>query len=73
MHFKLSEYCNDKNIEFLLTLLEDSIDFLSGLPLKRWKVPSGEIDNVQLLKAISQTNKPIILSTGMANLDDIDQ
>ena len=35
------------------------------------KVPSGEIDNVQLLKGIARTNKPIILSTGMANLDDI--
>ena len=73
MHSKLFEYCTEKGIEFLSTPFGiESIELLSKLAIKRWKVPSGEIDNVQLLKAIARTNKPIILSTGMANIGDIE-
>ena len=73
MHIELLEYCTSKHIEFLSTPFGvDSVEFLTKLPVKRWKIPSGEIDNVQLLKAVANTNKPIILSTGMANLDDIE-
>lgn len=73
MHFELLEYCKSKHIEFLSTPFgAESVKFLTKLPVKRWKIPSGEIDNVQLLKAVATTNKPIILSTGMANLDDIE-
>lgn len=69
---ELNEYCKKKNIEFLSTAFDfDSIDFLSGLNMKRWKVPSGDITNLPYLIKIAKLEKPIILSTGMSTMDDI--
>lgn len=78
-HEVLLSYCEDRGVRFLSTAFDlESIDFLntlgadhSGLPL--WKVPSGEITNWPYLRAIGRTGKPVILSTGMATLDDIRQ
>lgn len=68
----LKEYCSEMNIEFLSTAFDfDSIDFLDGLGMRRWKIPSGEITNLPYLIKIAQLNKQIILSTGMSTMDDI--
>ncbi|NBI07140.1 N-acetylneuraminate synthase [Senegalia massiliensis] len=70
---ELNEYCKQKNIEFLSTAFDfDSIDFLSGLNMKRWKVPSGDITNLPYLIKIAKLEKPIILSTGMSTMEDIE-
>lgn len=69
---ELNNYCQSKNIEFLSTGFDfDSIDFLSSLNMKRWKVPSGEITNLPYLIKIAQLNKPVIVSTGMSSLEEI--
>lgn len=71
-HEILIEYCKSKNIMFLSTPFDiDSVKLLSNLGLDTFKIPSGEITNLPYLKAIGQLDKKIILSTGMANLQEI--
>ena len=73
-HWNLFEYCNSRNIEFLSTPFDMlSIDFLNSLPVKRFKISSGEITNYPYLKKIGTLNKNVILSTGMANLHEIEE
>ncbi|RDY31888.1 N-acetylneuraminate synthase [Lachnotalea glycerini] len=68
----LYHYCGQKNIQFMSTPFdEDSIEFLDCLGLNIFKIPSGEITNYSYLKKIDSLNKPIIMSTGMATIDEI--
>ena len=69
----LKDYCDKKGIMFLSTPFDlQSIDFLDTLNLKFWKIPSGEITNLPYLIKIAQTKKEVILSTGMATMDEIE-
>ncbi|MBC3888242.1 N-acetylneuraminate synthase [Acetobacterium paludosum] len=71
---ELSEYCKQKKILFVSTAFDfDSIDFLNGLVMEFWKIPSGEITNLPYLIKIAKTHKPIILSTGMSTLEEVEQ
>ena len=72
-HKQLISYCQNSNIEFLSTAFDDpSIDLLNQLKLKRFKIPSGEITNLPYLRRLGGLGKPLILSTGMANLGEIE-
>ncbi len=72
-HAELIDYCQQQNIEFLSTAFDiSSIELLASLKLKRWKVPSGEITNFPYLRQIGSQRQPVILSTGMANLGEIE-
>lgn len=72
-HLKLIAYCKAKSIEFLSTPFDyDSIELLHELGLSTFKVPSGEITNLPYLRHIGSLNKQVILSTGMANLGEIE-
>ncbi|MDO4187955.1 MAG: N-acetylneuraminate synthase [Lachnospiraceae bacterium] len=71
-HIELKKYCDQKGIEFLSTPFDnDSINFLDKLGIRFWKVPSGEITNYPYLVRIARTKKPVIMSTGMAELSEI--
>ena len=71
-HCKLMAYANKNNIKFLSTGFdEESVDFLDRLGSPFFKIPSGEITNKPYLQRIARKGKPVILSTGMANLDEI--
>ena len=71
---KLKKYCNKKKIEFLSTPFEmKSIDFLKSLNMKYFKIPSGEITNLPYLIKVAKLKKKVILSTGMANLKEINK
>jgi N,N'-diacetyllegionaminate synthase len=71
-HFKLKEYASIQNIQFLSTPFdEESIDFLNQLDIPFFKVPSGEITNLPYLIKIATTEKPLIISTGMAEIKEI--
>ena len=71
-HKKLINYCKKKKILFLSSPFDlDSIDLLNNLGLKTIKVPSGEITNLPFLEKLGKLNKKIILSTGMANMNEI--
>ena len=70
---KLKKYCDKKGIMFLSTPFDyQSIDFLYNL-VDIYKIPSGEIINYPYLKHIAEKNKPIIMSTGMANLGEVEE
>jgi len=72
-HRELISYCNSKNIMFLSTPFDhDSIELLNDLGLKIFKIPSGEITNLPYLKHIGKLNKKVILSTGMADIGEIE-
>ena len=72
-HAELIEYCQEQNIDFLSTAFDmSSIDLLASLHPKRWKIPSGEITNLPYLRQIGMQRQPVILSTGMANLGEIE-
>jgi N,N'-diacetyllegionaminate synthase len=72
-HQALIAYCAEKNILFLSTPFDhDSINLLNKLGLDIFKIPSGEITNLPYLKQIGALNKQVILSTGMANLGEIE-
>lgn len=69
---EIEKYCKQKNILFLSTPFDiPSADFLYSLNIPIFKIPSGEITNLPLLRKINSFRKPIILSTGMANLEEI--
>lgn len=65
--------CRDKGIGFLSTPFDlESIDFLATFGMDYMKVPSGEITNLPYLRKISRLKLPVILSTGMCNLADVE-
>tara|TARA_B110000977_G_C10982321_1_gene456630 strand:- start:205 stop:1227 length:1023 start_codon:yes stop_codon:yes gene_type:complete len=73
-HKELISYCKSKNINFFSTAFDDEgISYLSSLNFDMFKIPSGELTNYPYLKAIAKTGLPVILSTGMANLDEIEK
>lgn len=72
-HKELIAYCNSKNIMFLSTPFDhDSIELLDNLGLEIFKIPSGEITNLPYLRHIGKLAKKVILSTGMANIGEIE-
>lgn len=73
-HEALIRRCAEKGIEFLSTPFDhESLDLLAGtLNLPRLKLGSGDLTNAPLLLAIAQSAKPLILSTGMATLSEIE-
>jgi len=72
-HKILLDYCKTKNIMFLSTPFDlESIELLSNLGLRIFKIPSGEITNLPYLRKIGSLNKQVILSTGMATLKEIE-
>lgn len=69
----LNDYCHEKGIKFLSTPFDfDSIDFLASLGMEYMKVPSGEITNLPYLRKIARTGIPVIMSTGMCRIGDIE-
>lgn len=74
MHKRLISYCKKKNIIFMSTPFdEESADMLHDLGMTMFKIPSGEITNKPLIQHIAEKNKPIILSTGMSYLGEVEK
>ena len=72
-HRALKAYCDEIGIAYLSTPFDnDSIDFLAALALPVYKIPSGEITNLPYLEKIAALKKPVILSTGMSTLSEIE-
>jgi len=72
-HYELLDYCSLHDVKFCSSAFDfDSIDFLKELKLPFWKIPSGEITNYPYLKKIAEYNEPVILSTGMSTLSNIE-
>ncbi|WP_078555818.1 N-acetylneuraminate synthase [Bacillus alkalicellulosilyticus] len=74
MHFEIADQCKEKGIDFLSTPFDTySLEFLdSVMDVPIFKIPSGEITNGLLLLKMAQTKKPLILSTGMSTLAEVE-
>lgn len=69
---KLIQYAHEQRIKFLSTGFDhESIDFLDQLGSPLFKIPSGEITNKPYLQHIAGKGKPVIMSTGMASMEEI--
>lgn len=72
-HHELLAYCKDKKILFLSTPFDhDSIDLLDRLGMEIYKIPSGEINNLPYLRHVGSLGKKVILSSGMADLGEVE-
>lgn len=72
MHVVLKVLCETLGTSFLSTAFDtDSLDFLAELGLDIFKIPSGEITNFPLLSRVAALGKPLLLSTGMANISEV--
>ena len=70
---ELKVYCDQVGICFLSTPFDfESINFLNSINMPFWKVPSGEVTNMPYLEAIGKTGKPVLMSTGMCELSEIE-
>lgn len=71
--FTLKQYAESIGIQFLSTPFDiESVDYLHDIGLSLWKIPSGEISNYPYLVHIAKLGEPIILSTGMCTLEEIE-
>lgn len=73
-HFELLEHCQSRGIQFLSTPFDlESLEFLvEKIRVPKIKISSGELTNAPLLARAGASNKPLILSTGMSNLTEIE-
>lgn len=72
-YFLVKETCDKEGIQFLSTPFDiESIHFLNN-KVPFWKIPSGEVTNYPYLVEIAKTGKPVIMSTGMCELQEIDE
>jgi N,N'-diacetyllegionaminate synthase len=70
---ELKKYAEEKNIMFISTPFDlESVDILDDIGVEIFKVGSGDCDNFILLSKIIKTQKPVIISTGMADFDEIE-
>lgn len=69
----LADHCRERGVTFLSSPFSvEAVDLLDGLGVPAWKVGSGEVGNTQLIDRMVTTRKPVILSSGMSPLAEID-
>lgn len=74
MFMRLKDYCSEKAIGFMSTPFElDSLEFLLNLGVDSIKLSSGDITNYPLLRAIGLSGKPVIISTGMCDIAEVEE
>ncbi len=72
-HQALLAYCSKRNILFISTPFDEiSADFLADLGVAVFKIPSGEITNLPFLDYVARLGKPMIVSTGMSYLGEVE-
>ena len=72
MHNKIIKYCKKKGIIFLSTPYdEESVDMLEKFKVKAYKTASTDNSNIPLLNYIAKKKKPMLISTAMANMDEV--
>jgi len=71
-HKKVAHYCSDKGILYMCTPWDsDSIVALEALDVQAYKVASADLTNLPLIETLIATKKPLILSTGMSSVEEI--
>jgi sialic acid synthase SpsE len=73
-YIELRKYTKQKNLDFMVTAFDiDAVDFLIKVDIDAFKLASHSLTNIELLTYLAEIKKPIILSTGMADIDEIDR
>ncbi|MBL4932917.1 N-acetylneuraminate synthase [Clostridium paridis] len=73
-HIYLKNYCQERDIVFLSTPFDfQSVDLLESIDISLYKIGSGDLTNIPLIKYIAKLNKTMIISTGMANLGEVEE
>ena len=73
-YMEIIDYCKKKKITFLCTPWDmPSVDFLEELDIVAYKISSGDMTNFPLIKYVSKTRKPMIISTGMSKIEEIEK
>ena len=69
---ELQSYSNKLNLDFFSTPFDsESVEYLESINIDLYKIASFDIGNTDLLEKVAKTNKPIIMSVGMSNIDEI--
>jgi N,N'-diacetyllegionaminate synthase len=69
----LKDHCEEKGLEFMSSPFSNAaVDLLEDIGVKRYKIGSGEVSNWLLLERIAKTGKPVLLSSGMSSIDELD-
>lgn len=72
-YHRIVDYCRQKDITFLASAFDpESADFLDGLGVPAYKVASADLTNLPLLDHLVQKGKPLVLSTGMSRMDEVE-
>ena len=70
----LADHARDKRLIFLSSpFSREAVDLLTRVGMEMWKVPSGEVSNLPLLDAMIATGRPILLSSGMSDIAELDK
>ncbi len=70
----LRKYAEEIGVIFFASVWDPkSVDFMESIGVGAYKVPSADITNLPLLEYVAKTNKPVLISTGMCTLDEIDE
>ena len=73
-HRRIIEYCKELGIGFLSSPFDaESADLLESMGVAMYKIPSGEITNIPFLEYLARKGKPLILSTGMSTLGEVEE
>jgi N-acetylneuraminate synthase len=69
----LKDHAEEKGLVFLSSPFSlEAVDLLKRLDMKAWKIASGEISNIQMLDAVAAMGRPVMISSGMSDLSEID-
>ena len=72
-YHRIVDYCEQKGITFLCSAFDpESADFLEGLGVPAYKIASADLTNLPLLDHIVKKGKPLILSTGMSRMEEVE-
>ncbi len=71
---EIKRHCDDAGIDFISSPFSNqAVDLLESIGVSQYKIGSGEVSNFLLLEKIASTGKPVILSSGMSNLTELDE
>lgn len=69
----LKKHCDEIGIEFMSSPFSiEAVDLLEKVRMARYKIPSGEVTNIPFLERVAKTKKPVFLSSGMSNWEELD-
>jgi N-acetylneuraminate synthase len=70
----IKAHCDHKGLEFMSSPFSNlAVDWLEELGVKQYKIGSGEVSNLLLLERIAQTKKPVILSSGLSDWEELER